>query len=48
MVSTNIIGASLNCSIAARAASRSAASSTSVEETNTRSRWSGVLIAGGH
>jgi hypothetical protein len=42
---SNITGASRSCSIAARAASRSAASSSSVDDTNTRSRRSGVLIA---
>ena len=43
---SNITGVSRSRPIVSRTARRSSASSPSVEETNTRRRWSGVLIAG--
>src|SRR6185437_11222296 len=43
---SNITGVSPSAEIAAAAARRSSASSPSVELTNTRRRWSGVLISG--
>ena len=43
--SSNMTGDNRSCSTAARTARRSSASSPSVEETKTRSRWSGVRIA---
>src|SRR6266508_2383967 len=43
-LSSNITGVRCSCSIARRTATRSGASSSSVELTKTRTRWSGVRI----